>query len=264
MTTEQMNVLQQKTRALKNDKLLDIIRKMKAKYPEQPTNEEHTEYVEELIKARLIIPVSFGETDKDDPNKMQVTFSHLTNNKGDKYFMLFTDMETLLKNAKDDEKLKVLGITYNDLVQMLSAPQCNMKGFVINPFTENIVCGPDQGKAINQYITHKKIQSGELTVINELTDIPDDVVKELERHFDSLGCVKKAYMMSMRKADKRYRLIIVDTDETVEDFPEFAKELAQTKLREMNDAEVPYLVMSYAEEAAKRATKEKVPIYVKV
>lgn len=264
MTPEQMKALQQKTREIRNDDLLKIIRQMKAKAPEPPTPEEHVEYVEQLLKARLIVPVSFGEEDKEHPNRLQVQFSHLTNNKKERYFMAFTDMETLLKNAKDDEKLNVLGITYEDFVRMLSEPKSKMTGFAINPFTENIICGPEQGRAIGRYIAQKKVESGELTMINELSEIPDDVLRTLEKGLDRFGNVKKAYLMAMRKGDQRSRLLILDADETVTDFGELAKQFAAEVLKPINDPKCPYLIMSYAEKAATQATKEKVPFYVKV
>lgn len=263
MTPEQMKTLQQKTRELKNPALLDIIRKMKAKQPENPTPEEQQTYVEELLKARLIVPVAMGEPDAENPNKLQVQFSHISNEKKERFFMAFTDMETLLKNARDDEKLQLLGLTYNDFAGMLSDPKCAMVGFVINPFTENIICGAPQAQVIKQYITAKKVQSGELTVINELADIPEEVTRPIEKYFDKRGDVKKAYLLSMRKAEKIFRLIIADTNEDV-DFKEFSKEFGETILKPMNDEKAPFLVMSFAEDAAKTATKEKVPFYVKI
>lgn len=264
MTTEQMKNLQQKTREIKNPGLLDIIRKMKAKQPEPPTPEENETYINELLKARFIVPVAFGKEDSENPNKFQVQFSHIANKKKEKYFMAFTDMETLLKTAKDDEKLTVLGLTYNDFANMLADPKCSMVGFAVNPFTENIVCGAQQAQVIKQYITAKKVQSGELTVINELTGIPEEVTGTIEKYFDGRGDVKKAYLLGMRKADKHYRLVVVDTEESVTDFPAFAKEFGETILKPLNDERVPFMIMSFAEKAAKQATKEKVPFYVKV
>ena len=178
--------------------------------------------------------------------------------------MAFTDMETLKKSTKENtDKLQLLGVTYNDFATMLSDPKCKMIGFVINPFTENIVCGPNQAQVIGKYITSKKIQSGELSVINELSGIPEEVTRPMEQYFNSRGDVKKAYLLGMRKGNNLSRLIIADVD-AESDFAAFAKDFSEKVLKEMNDPKAPFLVMSFAEAAAKKATKEKVPFYVKI
>ena len=266
MTPEQMKLLQQKTRELDNSALLAAIRKLKSS--EKPTPEDQQAYVEELLKARLIVPVAIDESDPDtqDPsgNKLKVQFSHLANKDNQHFFMAFTDMETLKKSTKENtDKLQLLGVTYNDFATMLSDPKCKMIGFVINPFTENIVCGPNQAQVIGKYITSKKIQSGELSVINELSGIPEEVTRPMEQYFNSRGDVKKAYLLGMRKGNNLSRLIIADVD-AESDFAAFAKDFSEKVLKEMNDPKAPFLVMSFAEAAAKKATKEKVPFYVKI
>lgn len=265
MTPEQINTLQQKTRELNNSALLAAIRKLKES--KTPSPEDQQAYIEELLKARLIVPVTIDENNTDtqdeSDNKLKVQFSHLTNKDNQRFFMAFTDMQTLKKSAKDADKMQLIGLTYNDFASMLSDPKCKMMGFAINPFTENIVCGPNQAQVIGKYITSKKIQSGELTVISELEGIPEDVTRPIEQYFDARGDVKKAYLLGMRRGNSINRLIIADISEDV-DFAGFAKDFSENVLKEMNDPAVPFMVMPFAEPAAKKATKEKVPFYVKV
>ena len=67
-----------------------------------------------------------------------------------------------------------------------------MKGFVINPFTENIIClRSSAGAVIANYIRQKKFNSGELTVINEVTGVPDTVTKPITSYFDSRGISRR-------------------------------------------------------------------------
>ena len=172
-------------------------------------------------------------------------------------------METLLLNVKDDEKLQVIGFNYNDITKVLSVPENRMAGFVINPFTENVIVGAKQGRAINAIMTQKKVKSGELAMISEAKDVPDEITLPIEKYFDKTGKVKKAYFMSMQRGETTHRLIIVDLLPDF-DFAEFSKEFGQEVLKSIEDPEQPFLIMPITEKAAMAAAKENVPFYVKV
>ncbi|MCH5325436.1 MAG: enhanced serine sensitivity protein SseB C-terminal domain-containing protein [Eubacterium sp.] len=259
MTDEQKKILRQKTMELKNPELLAAMRELK-KSPTPPPKVQ-ADYINSLLRARLIVPVAME--DAQEENKLNVKFSHITNKQGKKYFMAFTDIETLKQSSNDVDRMAFLGLTYNDFAKMLSDPKCQMEGFAINPFTENIVIGPQQAHAIKSIVNAQRVKNGELAVITELEDIPEEVTRPLENYFDSRGDVKKAYLMGMRKGEQFNRLIIADVDEGT-DFQEFTKDLNEKLLSSTNDEKAPYLVMSFAEETVKHATKEKVPFYVKV
>ncbi len=262
MTQEQLEILQAKTRELKNPKLLEIMRKLKEKAPEPPTPEENIEYLEALLSSRLIAPVHIRDV-KEDDNKFTVDFAQLTNKKNEKYIMTFTDIETLELNLRSDGKAPVLGVTYKDLAGMLASVGGKITGFVINPFTENLIVGPAQAEVIGKYIRHKQVEKGDAVMIRELEGIPEEITDSMERYFNQRKDVKKAYLVSMIKGKETSRLVIVDTEEGV-DFQEFAKDFSKEVLQPINDPEVPFMVMDYSQEAAKIATKEKVPFYVKV
>ena len=172
--------------------------------------------------------------------------------------------KTMQKNINDISKICVIAVTYKDLSAMLSQPKCAMKGFVINPFTENIICGPKQAEVIANYIRQKKFNSGELTVINEVTGVPDTVTKPITSYFDSRKDIKKAYIMNMRKVNQLNRLIIVDFEGEDDKFNDFTKDFTEKVLKDINDEKAPFMIMNFNQPAAKQATKEKVPFYVKV
>ncbi len=258
MTDEQKRILKQKTMALTNPELLAALREIK-KSP-KPSAQVTADYINALMKARLIVPVAM--TDAEEENKLQVKFSHVTNNKGQKYFMAFTDIETLKKSRNDIDKMQFLGLTYNDFAGMLSDPKCQMEGFAINPFTENIIIGPQQARAIQGIITSQRVRNGELAVIEEIEDPPEELTRPMESYFEDRGDVKKAYMMELRKGDHVNLLLVVDTE--AEDFEQFRSDFNEKLLNGLNDENKPFVVMSFAEEAGKQATHEKVPFYVKI
>ncbi len=258
MTDEQKKILKQKTMELKNPDLVAAMREMK-KSP-KPEPQVQADYINALLRARLIVPVSMS--DAEEENKLQVKFSHITNNKGQKYFMAFTDIETLKKTRSDVDKMQFLGLTYNDFAKMLSDPKCQMEGFAINPFTENMVLGPKQAQAIHAIITAQRVRNGELAVIEEIAELPEELTRPMESYFESRGDVKKAYLMQLRKGEHINLLIVVDTEE--QDFEAFRNDFNEKLLNELNDENKPFVVMSFNEEAGKQATHEKVPFYVKI
>lgn len=266
MTQEQLNAIQEQTKKITNPKLLEVMRTLK-KCAEEKTNPEpqyQVDYIDNLMEARLLAPVTVTDMSGENENQMKVQFSHLTNHQNEKYFMVFTDMETMQKNINDISKVCVIAVTYKDLSAMLSQPKCAMKGFVINPFTENIICGPQQAEVIANYIRQKKFNSGELTVINEVTGVPDTVTKPITSYFDSRKDIKKAYIMNMRKINQLNRLIIVDFEGEDDKFNDFTKDFTEKVLKDINDEKAPFMIMNFNQPAAKQATKEKVPFYVKV
>ena len=256
MTQEQLNAIQEQTKKITNPKLLEVMRTLK-KCAEEKTNPEpqyQVDYIDNLMEARLLAPVTVTDMSGENENQMKVQFSHLTNPQNEKYFMVFTDMETMQKNINDISKICVIAVTYKDLSAMLSQPKCAMKGFVINPFTENIICGPHQAEVIANYIRQKKFNSG----------VPDTVTKPITSYFDSRKDIKKAYIMNMRKVNQLNRLIIVDFEGEDDKFNDFTKDFTEKVLKDINDEKAPFMIMNFNQPAAKQATKEKVPFYVKV
>lgn len=258
MAEMDLNLLRQKVKAIKNPELLAAIRELKA--TEKPDDNVQRRYVKAVIKANFVVPVSIKSIDKD--GKMQMEISHLKNKQGDAFIMAFTDYDTLLQAAKGvNAEPEALGFTYADITKMLSEKGCPMKGFAINPFTENIVIGPQQAHAISMLSIQMKVESGEMAVINELPTIPFEITAPIEKYFDKVKTVKKAYLMSLKRADEERRLVIVDLFEGV-DFAEFSKAFAEDVLKPMDDEKMPFMVMPITEEAAAISVKEKVPFYV--
>lgn len=254
------NLLQKKVKEIKNPDLLAVIREMKA--AEKPSEDIQRRYVTEVTKAKFVVPVNIKNLDEN--GKMTMEISHLKNKQGQAFFMAFTDYETLMMAAKNNtDKLQVIGFTYGDFTKMLSEKGCPMTGIAINPFTENIVIGPQQAHAINMLSIQMKVEKGEMAVINELPDTPFEITTPIEKYFDKVKTVKKAYLMSLKKGDTTNKLVIVDLNEGV-DFQEFAKTFMEEVLKPLSDGNEPFMVMPITEEAAAVSVKEKVPFYVAI
>ena len=252
------NLLQQKVKAIKNPELLVAIRNLKA--TEKPEEEAQRTYVTAIMKASFVVPVNIKSIDEN--GKMNMEISHLKNKQGDAYIMAFTDYDTFMQAAKGaPADPQVLGFTYGDLVRMISEKGCPMKGFAINPFTENIIIGPQQAHAINVLSIQMKVEKGEMAVINELPSIPFEITAPMEKYFDRVKTVNKAYLMTIKRAQEEKYLVIVDLKEGV-DFAEFSKAFAEEILTPAEDEKTSFMIMPITEQAAAVSVKEKVPFYV--
>lgn len=255
-----INLLQKKVKEVKNPELLAVMRELKA--TEKPSEDLQRRYVTEITKAKFVVPVSIKNL--DDNGKMTMEISHLKNKEGKAFFMAFTDYETLMMAAKNNtENLQVIGFTYGDFTRMLSDKSCPMTGIAINPFTENIVIGPQQAHAINVLSIQMKVEKGEMAVINELPDTPFEITTPIEKYFDKVKTVKKAYLMELKRGEETRKLVIVDLKDGV-DFQEFSKAFAEEVLKPMEEENEPFMVMPITEEAAAVSVKEKVPFYVAI
>ena len=70
--------------------------------------------------------------------------------------------------------------------------------------------------------------------------------------------------MNMRKVNQLNRLIIVDFEGEDDKFNDFTKDFTEKVLKDINYEKAPFMIMNFNQPAAKQATKEKVPFYVKV
>ncbi len=94
---------------------------------------------EELMVSLLLAPVQRQTvlTEREGPT-MRVRFEDIQNAEGDKYYLAFTDMEEYNKWNEDGTHDQALIMTMEDFGNILIRNINDLKGFVINPFGENI------------------------------------------------------------------------------------------------------------------------------
>ena len=85
-----------------------------------------------LMEARLLSPIQKQTvlTEKKGPSTW-IRFESITNTEGEKYYLAFTDME-------DGSHDQALIMTMEDFGNILIRQVNDLKGFVINPYGENI------------------------------------------------------------------------------------------------------------------------------
>ena len=94
---------------------------------------------EALMDARLLSPILRQTvlTEKDGPST-RIKFEDIQDTKGDKYYLAFTDMDEYAKWNTDETHDQALIMTMEDFGNILIRNINDLKGFVINPFGENV------------------------------------------------------------------------------------------------------------------------------
>jgi hypothetical protein len=123
------------SRPIENPELINAIEG----YMKNPAQETEFRMVNAIKGANYISPVSVEG--KIDGNAIQegttMTFALVINPNGDKFFPVFSDMSELRKWSETHQETLVA--SYNDMASLTITGLDGIKGFVINPFTQNII-----------------------------------------------------------------------------------------------------------------------------
>lgn len=121
---------------VKNPKLIEAMRHMARKDNEQTRNA----FATALMEAKLLSPVITQTviTEKNGPST-RIKFEAIRNDKGEKYYMGFTDMDEYGKWNDDQTHNRALIMSMEEFGHILIRTPSDAKGFVINPYGENIV-----------------------------------------------------------------------------------------------------------------------------
>jgi len=125
----------QETKALKNPELVAAMRAM----VQQEDAQARSRVAAALMHAQLLSPVQHQTvlTEQSGPVN-RVKFEEIENTAGEHYYLAFTDMEEYGKWNRNGKHSQALVMTAEDFGSILIRQVNDLKGFVINPFTENI------------------------------------------------------------------------------------------------------------------------------
>ena len=94
---------------------------------------------EALMNSRLLSPIQRQTilTEREGPST-RIRFEDIQNAQGDKYYLAFTDMEEYNKWNEDGTHDQALIMTMEDFGNILIRSINDLRGFVVNPFGENV------------------------------------------------------------------------------------------------------------------------------
>ena len=96
-------------------------------------------FAEALMEAHLLSPIERQTllTEKEGPST-RIRFEHIQNTEGEKFYLGFTDMDEYSKWNSDEKHNQALIMTMQEYGNILIRQINDLKGFVINPYGENI------------------------------------------------------------------------------------------------------------------------------
>lgn len=92
-----------------------------------------------LMDARLLSPIQRQTilAEKDGPTT-RIKFEDIQNTEGEKFYLAFTDFDEYAKWNDDDRHNQALIMTMEDFGNILIRQINDLRGFVVNPYGENV------------------------------------------------------------------------------------------------------------------------------
>lgn len=125
----------QSTEHIRNPKLVAAMRDM----VNHNTEATRGRMAEILMDSKLLSPVERQTviTEAAGPST-RIRFEDIQNTEGEKYYLAFTDLDEYAKWNDDEKHNSALIMTMEDFGNLLIRNINDLKGFVINPYGENV------------------------------------------------------------------------------------------------------------------------------
>ena len=121
-----------------------------------------SDFINQMIHARFLCPALFDPEPEINPEGVavlqensKIMLSSLSNPKKEMYLVAYTDAKEAKEN-KQSENQHTVACTYFDFCSMVLQENSPYAGFVINPFSENIVVSREIMMNINKNVRVKK------------------------------------------------------------------------------------------------------------
>lgn len=149
---------------IKNDELLESIRKTK----KEPSKENTVKMLNQVVRAKLIAPVSLdrapvqsgpdGQVELEKDTK--ISFEMIATKTGEIFYPVFTHGAEMKKCEVEKNQHSLL-VNFEDLANMVLNQAEVVKGFVINPMGENVCFRTDTIKSMIEEIRSARKQTDE-------------------------------------------------------------------------------------------------------
>lgn len=203
---------------IKNPGLIMAIRVMR----EDPTQETQARVVEEIMKARFLAPVvleampfTVGSNRTSFRDRCRMKFLSIHDGKGNRFFPAFTDDKELEKFELERGQ-QVSHLTFEDYAKIIMDDQ-SAGGFVINPYSDNLVCDRDMVMNWIGHMAGKHVEGqegeGQRIRLGRPKNMPAELVLAVSEYLKGQELVEAAYLTMMQpEGQKSGYLIVVDME----------------------------------------------------
>ena len=202
-------------------------------------------------------------------NQTQVQFQLIENQNKEKFFPAFTDAEEKQKWQESQGKDDVV-MNFESYVQVLSDPNCPVKGFVINPFGRSVAFPKDMVMSLKQQkdarniggLSQQKIEPDKVTLGDpEPDEYPIDMMAAIINFLQERDDVNAAYLKTFQREEdeKPAYLIIIDFD--LDKMEEIFKGVSTVSAPHLGGYQLS--MMPYSVPFAKKAVEDMEPFFEK-
>lgn len=264
-----------KQEKITNPELLEAIERMQ----EDNTPENVNHMIDCVMAAQFITPGMVSEpknvakTNKNGGTVMQqetqIQFQLIENQDKEKFFPAFTDQEEKTKWQMSKGKHDVI-MTFDGFAQVLSEKDCNVKGFVINPFGKSVAFPKpmvmslkeqkdkrekDGGLQKQTFTAEDKVKLGD----PDPDDYPIDMMASMINYLQQRDDVNSAYLKMFQREDDEKPSYLVIVDFEGNKMEEIFKGVSQSAAPHLNGYQLS--MMPYSLPFAKKAVEEIEPFY---
>lgn len=266
----------QQQKPITNPQLIEAIEKM-----QQDNNQENVnEMINCVMNAQFITPGNVSKPKNVARNnggntvmqqQMQIQFQLIENQNKEKFFPAFTDSAEKDKWQQSKGKQEVV-MTFDSYVKVLSDPNCEVKGFVINPFGRSVafpkpmVMSLNEQKKVKQQLSglnqqtisaDEKVQLGD----PEPDDYPIDMMASLINYLQERDDVNAAYLRMFKREQDESESYLVIVDFEGDKMEEIFKGISAVATPHLGGLQLS--MMPYSLPFAKNAVKDVDPFFEK-
>ena len=231
--------IMQANKEILNDELKEAINNLTL----DDSEENAQKFVELLRKALFLVPIR-----KEDANEEQMKIMHLTNQMNEKYFQCYTDRSTYDEWGLRDESESIV-LSFDEIAHIVLSNSDDVKGVVLNPFTENMIIESD---------SIKEIFTNDMSFIDYEKEPDLDVKQKMVDIFDENGRVDSAHLFCIKRNGEDGYLLVIDT--RVKDVEEFVNKLGKTIEKTIKNINLDIMVTN--EDVASQIIEERKPFYI--
>ncbi len=213
---------------------------------ENENHETQNKFLQEAVKAKYFAPVDIinedgsllqGTGKMEIPQNSKFNFKLVTNQKGEQYFPLFTDIDEFQKWNKS-EQIRAIVVVFPQMANLVDKKSESVKGFVLNPMSQNLVFTKE---LLDNILEHAKKKQAEMlaaqgengekkvtVMLGKPNNIPDSVMNSIKKATAKHSEIKTAYFLMMKQGEQEHYMFVLDIDAEAEAAKKIADSLCNT------------------------------------
>ena len=253
-----------------NNALIELIAKVKSASKEEFMPIMNDIAQEIAMNAKFISPVRFSQEpvlNEDGtarlPEGTTISFAQLTNEKGQRFYPVFTSADEMMKwDQMKEQKPQTLTLGFDDYASMV-LDRNGGEGFVINPFSDNLMIARE---AVERWRKKKQLQTkGHIEQrlspdtkldITEPKQLPIALVNALTTAAKKDSSVKALWLLHMEHDGSKSHLLVVEHDGERDKVYSALGSAAKPFIGDLDLS-----IISAADSLGRDVTKDRAPIY---